>query len=223
LLLFSLISSPVAGLNSVNIIPPGGKPYGLPYSEHIKNFWKWNLAIPAKDNPINDPTGEKCATGQSNTSSPVFYLAFNNGGFSQRTCKVPAGKALFIPVMQVEESGKEFPKAQTAQDLSKAAKTDQDSVNSLYLKIGDKEYNYQDLLKYRTHTDPFIVNFANNGIFGILQGGPTNDVADGFYILTQPLAKGTYPIHFKSSLICAQPDCDTPNFAQDITYTIIAQ
>jgi hypothetical protein len=58
--------------------------------------------IPAKDNPIKDPTGEKCAIGQSNTSSPVFYLAYNNGGFSQRTCKVPAGKALFIPVMMVE-------------------------------------------------------------------------------------------------------------------------
>jgi hypothetical protein len=223
LLLFSLTLSPVGAFNSVNILPPGGKPYGLPYSEHIKNFWRWILGIPAKDNPINDPTGEECTTGQSNTSSLVFYLAFNNGGFSQRTCKVPAGKALLIPVMQREISQKEFPsEALTAADLSKAATTDQNSVTSLYLKIGDKEYNYQDLLKYRTHTDPFIVNFANNGIFGILQGGPTNDVADGFYIMTEALAKGTYPIHFKSSLICTQPDCDTPNFAQDITYTIIA-
>jgi hypothetical protein len=223
MLLVSLTLSPVAALNSVNILQPGGKPYGLTYAEHIKNFWRWNLGIPAKDNPINDPTGEKCATGQLNTSSPVFYLAPNNGGFSQRTCKVPAGKALFIPVMLVEISQKEFPKALTAQDLSKAATTDQNSVNSLYLKIGDKEYNYQDLLKYRTHTDAFNLTFANNGIFGILQGGPTRAVADGFYILTQPLAKGTYPIHFKSSLICTQPDCDTPNFAQDITYAITAQ
>ena len=87
----------------------------------------------------------------------------------------------------------------------------------------NKEYNYQDLLKYRTHTDAFNVNFANNGIFGIVQGGPTRAVADGFYILTQPLAKGTYPIHYKSSLICTQPDWYTPNYAQDITYTIIAQ
>jgi hypothetical protein len=220
--MLSLTSSPVAALNSVNILPLGGKPYGLTYAQHIENFWKWLLGIPAKDNPINDPTGDKCALGQ-NTSSPVFYLGINNGGFSQRTCKVPAGKALLIPVMQVEISKKEFPKAQTDQDLSKAATTDQNSVNSLYLKIGDKEYNYQDLLKYRTHTDAFNVNFANNGIFGIVQGGPTRAVADGFYILTQPLAKGTYLIHFKSSLICTEPDCDTPNFANDIAYTIIAQ
>jgi hypothetical protein len=222
MLLFSITLSPVAGQSSVNILPPGGKPYGLPYAQQIMNFWKWSIGIPAKDNPVNDPTGEKCAAGQ-NSSSPLFYLSFNNGGFSQRTCKVPAGKALFIPVLESEISQKESPKSITDQDLSKAAATDAGSVNSLYLKIGDKEYNYQDLLKYRTHTDAFNLNFANNGLFGITQGGPTRAVADGFYVMTEPLAKGTYPIHIKASLICLQLDCVDPNFAKDITYTIIAQ
>ena len=104
------------------------------------------LSIPAKDNPINDVTGAKCATGQSNTNSSVFYLAFNNGGTSQRTCKVPAGKGLLIPVMEVEKSDKEAP-GSSVQDLDKSAKKDQDSVNSLYLQIGDKVYNYNDLVK----------------------------------------------------------------------------
>jgi hypothetical protein len=48
-------------------------------------------------------------------------------------------------------------------------------------------------------------------------------VADGFYILTEPLKKGSYPIHFKSSLICPDPNCADPNFVQDITYNIIAE
>jgi hypothetical protein len=222
MLLISLTISPVAGLNSLNIIPPSEKPYGLTYEQHIKNFWKWSLGIPAKDNPINDPTGEKCASGQVNASSPVFYLPYNNGGFSQRTCKVPAGKALLIPLMMGESSGKEFPKA-SIQDLNRSASADQDSVNSLYLKIGDKVYNYQDLLKYKRLTSVFDVTFPDKGIFGVLQGGPTKAIADGFYVITEPLAKGTYFIHFKSSLLCTQPDCTDPNFAQDITYTIIAQ
>jgi len=220
ILLFSTILSPVAGLNTVNIFPPGGKPYGLTYADHIKNFWKWAIKTPANENPVNDPTGVKCATGQENTNSSVFYLAFNNGGTSQRTCKVPAGKALFIPVMQVESSDKELPKASVA-DLSNSAKNDQDHVNSLYLKIGDKEYNFQDLDKYRTHTDAFEVVFPDNGIFGVLKGGVSKAVADGRYIITEPLAKGTYPIHFKSSLI--DPSNPDTNFAQDITYKIIAQ
>jgi len=87
LLLLSPVAVAAAASNSVNIFPPGGKPYGLTYAEHIKNFWKWSLAIPAKDNPVNDPTGVKCTNGQSNTNSSVFYLAFNNGGISKEYAK----------------------------------------------------------------------------------------------------------------------------------------
>src|SRR5919109_360626 len=174
ILLFSLIFSPVAGSTAINIFPPGSKPYGLAYPNHIENFWKWTLGIPAKENPINDPTGQRCATGQSNTNSSVFYLAFNNGGVSERTCKVPAGKGLLIPVMQVEKSDKEFPAS--VEELDKSAKKDQDSVNSLYLKIGDKEYTYEDLLKYRTHTDVFDVIFPDKGIFGVMKGGVSKAV-----------------------------------------------
>ena len=215
-------SSASAVTPSVDIFPPDSRPYGLSYEEHIKNFWKWSLAIPAKDNPINDPTGDKCAAEQSNSNSSVFYLAFNNGGKSERTCEVPIGKGLLIPVMQVEWSDKEFPKA-SLQELDASAKKDQDSVNSLYLKIGDKEYDYQSLLKYRSHTDPFNVTFPDNGIFGVIQGGDSQAVADGFYIITEPIANGTYPVHFKSSLLCTDPGCSEPNFAQDIKYTIIAK
>jgi hypothetical protein len=222
ILLFSFVMLPVAGSNPVNISPPGSKPYGLPYDKHIENFWKWTLGIPAKDNPINDPTGEKCATGQLNTNSSVFYLAFNNGGISERTCKVPAGKGLFIPVMQVELSDKDTPGA-TVEELKLSAKTDQDSVNSLYLKIGDKEYNFEDLRKYRTDTDGFDVDYADNGIFGIVEGGPTKAVADGYYIMTDPLPKGNHTVHYKSSLSCLDPGCAEPNFAQDIKYNIIAE
>jgi hypothetical protein len=220
ILIFSLIMLPVAGLSSLNIFPPEAKPYGLTYADHIKNFWKWILKIPSNQNPNNDATGAKCTTGQQNTNSSVFYLAPNNGGTSQRTCKVPAGKGLFIPVMPMEASDKELPKASVA-DLSKSAKDDQDHVNSLYLKIGDKEYNFQDLNKYRTRTDGFDAVFPDNGIFGVIKGGASKAVADGRYIITEPLAKGTYNIHFKSSLI--DPSNPNTNFAQDITYNVIAE
>jgi hypothetical protein len=222
MLLFFFVVLSVEGSTLVNIFPPGSKPYGLPYAKHIENFWKWNLGIPAKDNPIDDPTGEKCATGQSNSNSSLFYLAFNNGGVSERTCKVPVGKGLFIPVMQVEFSDKEVP-GSTLEELKLSAKTDQDSVNSLYLKIGDKEYNFDDLRKYRTNTDTFDANFADNGIFGVIEGGPSKVVADGYYIMTDPLQKGNYTVHYRSSLSCLDPGCAEPNFAQDIRYNIIVE
>ena len=221
-LFLSFVFLPVAGSIPVNILPPGGNPHGLPYADHIENFWKWALAIPAKDNPINDPTGEKCASGQSNTNSSVFYLSGNNGGKSERTCIVPAGKGLFIPVMQMEVSDKEAPNS-TLEDLKLAAKTDQDSVNSLYLKVGDKEYNFDDLRKYRMNTDIFEVDYADNGLFGVTEGGPSKVAADGYYILTDPLPKGNHSVHYVSSLSCLDPGCAEPSFAQDIKYNIIAK
>jgi hypothetical protein len=137
-------------------------------------------------------------------------------------CEVPSGKGLLIPVMTVEWSDKESPGA-SIEELHSAAKKDQDSVNSLYLKIGDKEYQYTDLLNYRTHTDDFDVVFPDNGLFGVIEGGPSKVVADGFYIITEPLGKGNYPIHVKSSLICLDPDCAEPNYAKDYTYNVIAK
>jgi hypothetical protein len=222
ILALSVIVLPVTASSSVNIHPPGSKPYNLTYADHAKNFWKWTLAIPASENPVNDQTGEKCSNGQTNSNSSVFYLSFNNGGKSERKCTVPTGTALLIPVMQVAITDKDIPGA-SIEELDSATKKDQDSVNSLYLKIGDKEYNYNDLLKYRTHTDAFDVVWADKAIFGIIDGGPAKAVADGFYIITEPLKNGTYPIHFKSSLICPDPDCADPNFVQDIQYTIIAE
>jgi len=211
--------SATAASNSFNIFPPGGNPYGLSYSEHVKNFWKWILAIPANDNPFNDNTGEKCATGQSNTSSSVFYLAPNGGGHSERTCKVPVGKGLVIPVMHVEESQFEAP-GDSADQLSAAAKKDQDSVNSLYLKIDDRLYMMNNLTKYRTHTEPFETTWPDKAIFGIEKGGNSTVVADGWYIITEPLAKGNHTIYFKSSL---PPDpSGAEGYATDIKYNIIA-
>jgi hypothetical protein len=207
--------------NSVRIFTPESKPYGLSYEDHIKNFWRWVISLPADKSPWHDQTGANCANVQLGTNSSVFYLSSNGGGMSNRTCKVPSGKGLFIPVSPMEISDKESPGASIEQ-LDKIAKKDQDSVTSLYLKIGDKEYNLAELSKYRTHTGVFDVVFPKNAIFGASEGN-SKAVADGYYVITEPLAKGTYKIHYASSLICPGTGCLQPNFAQDVKYTIIVQ
>jgi hypothetical protein len=217
----SITVAAAASNNSVDIFTPDSRPYGLTFQEHVKNFWKWVISLPKDKSPWNDPTGANCAIGQSGTNSSVFYLGSNGGGTSYRTCKVPAGKSLFIPVSPMEVSDKESPNSSIDQ-LSQIAKQDQDSVNSLNLKIGDKVYNYQDLLKYRTHTERIDVVFPDNAVFGVMHGGPSKAVADGFYIITKPLAKGTYTIQYESA-ICKGVGCLQTNFAQNIIYTIIAE
>lgn len=223
--LLSLLLSPmsqVLGSGAVNIFSPENEPHGLTYEQHIMNFWQWLLSIPKDQNPWNDVTGSHCSAGQEGTNSSVFYLSGNGGGKSERVCTMPANKSALLPIMVVEWSSKEAPGA-SIEDLHSSAKQDQDSVNSLYLKIDDREWNYKDLINYRTHTDAFDVVFPDSGIMGVTEGGPSKVVADGFYIITEPLPEGNHTIQYKGSLLCLEIGCDEPNFAQDIKYTIIAK
>ena len=47
-------------------------------------------------------------------------------------------------------------------------------------------------------------------------------VADGWYIITEPLAKGNHTIYFKSSLL-PDPTTGAEGYATDIKYNIIAE
>jgi hypothetical protein len=212
---------PVKGSSSVGIVPPDSEPYGLTYAEHAQNFWKW-LSIPVRESPIDDTTRDKCTVGQSNSNSSVFYLGEGEGKV-ERTCTVPAGKGLLIPVMEVEMSDKEVP-GSSVEELGSAAKKDQDSVNSMYLMVDDNEYTYDDLIEYRlSQPTVFQVTFPDNGVFGVKEGGPSTVAADGFYILTEPLTAGNHIVHFRSSLLCTEPGCTEPAFAQDVSYNIVAK
>jgi hypothetical protein len=220
-LVVMLSSACVAYPLPVNIYPPGSSPYGISYKDNIKNYWRHIISIPADQSPMKDKTGEKCAVGQENSSSPVFYLAGTGGGKAERTCTIPYGKGVLIPVMNVEISDKEVPN-KPVEDLHKFATQDQDSVTSLYLRVNDKEYDFEYLKSYRIHTDAFDVVFPENPIFGVTPG-KSKAVADGYYIMTDVLPKGKHEIHFKSSLRCPEVDCPEPTFAQDVKYTLMVK
>jgi len=54
------------------------------------------LTIPPEQNPVADTNGQFAAVGQS---GPVWFLAGTLGGAAERTVTVPAGKALFFPML----------------------------------------------------------------------------------------------------------------------------
>ena len=209
-----------ASPTSVNIFPPGSKPYGLSTDEHIENFWKWQISIPAEpegEHPISDSTGEKCTKGQSNSNSSVFYLSGAGGKTVNRICTIPAGKGVLIPVMTVVATEKEYPGSSVA-ELAEIVKKDQDSVNALSLDINGKHYAFDDLKKFRTTTGEFEVTFPKDGIFGVTEEGRSKAVADGYYLITEPLSQGNYSIHYKGAL--GDP-LEGTNFQHDITYRLM--
>ncbi len=216
-LIVFIVLYPIAGVHAapVKIFPIESSPYGLPYEEHIKNFWKWQISLPADQGPVSDKTGERCAVGQANSNSSVFYLSGGGGGNWDRTCKVPAGKGVLIPVMTVVGTDKEYPNY-TVEELSYYAKADQDGVATLHLSINGTEYDKNYLDKFRTHTGAFDVVFPENGLFGVTNPGKSKAVADGHYIITEPLSKGKHEIRFGGSI----PDI---MFTENIKYTLLIE
>jgi hypothetical protein len=205
----------------IDIFPTNSKPYGQSYEDHIKNYWRLMLSIPQNQNPMEDTTGERCTFGQEKSNSSVFYLSGSTGGPSALTCNMKAGQGIFIPIITVEASQAEAPRA-TIEELHKIAKEDQDSVTSLYLKINDREFSEEELQKFRTHTKEFEVMFPEGALFGA-SAGPSVAVADGYYVITEPLSPGNYSLHIKGSLGCLNPECTEPSYAGDIRYNLIVE
>lgn len=221
LLSFLMTSISAENINSITLFPPENKPFGLSYEQHVINYNKFILSIPVDKNPSTDEKGENCAYKQNINNSSIFYLTGGSGGEYTRICHMNSGLGLFIPIIEVEASTAEVPGA-TIERLHQIAKKDQDNVNSLYLKINDKEYEYDDLKKYRTHTKDFEVTFPDDALFGV-EPGLSKVVADGHYVITNPLSPGNYVIKFGGSLVCFGVDCIEPMFATMTTYNLIVK
>jgi hypothetical protein len=94
-------------------LAPGSAPAGLlcvfarraagsaypPASLLAAKWWEWALETSASEKPLTDTTGQFAAVNLPN--GPVWFLAGNTGGITVRTFTVPAGKALFFPIVNV--------------------------------------------------------------------------------------------------------------------------
>lgn len=205
--------------NNSMIFPPDSEPYGLTYGEWTAVWWKWFLSIPTKENPINDPTGELCDSGQS---GPVWFLVGSGGGEAKRSCDVPAGKAILIPAIIVECSKAEDESKQTEADLRACAKSDQDLVTDVWATVNDVEIPDEQV--YRVDSPLFNFTFIADNVISAPEG-PTEAVSDGFWIFLKPLPPGNHDIHVGGILQEGDPTVTTSfTFVEDSTYhlTIVA-
>lgn len=79
------------------VVPIDATPHGKTYGHWAAHWWQWALQQVAPRSPVTDPTGQFCAEGQV---GDVWFLAGQIvPGSTQRSCTVPAGKALFFPLL----------------------------------------------------------------------------------------------------------------------------
>lgn len=209
--------------NSVGIFPLNSKPFGLSYEDHIKNYWKFALSLPNDVNPWNDETGEMCRNGQESVNSSIFYLSPGGGGNFTRVCKIPSGSGIFIPVLVGEFSLSELGKDAKKEDLRAFAENDKDNMHVFTLDIDDNKLDTEDLREYGIVTSLFNLTFPENNLFGA-EPGPTLAAADGYYIITEPLEKGTYVIRTYGEMCTKDDGCPAgDNFKGMVNTTLIVE
>ena len=81
------------------VAPINSQQYGMTYGQWNARWWQWSFSVPASKNPALATNGAlDCSVGQSGN---VWFLAgqFLSAGTFTRSCTIPAGKALFIPLI----------------------------------------------------------------------------------------------------------------------------
>ncbi len=194
------------------ILPPGSSPYGLTYAEWSVKWWQWVLSLPATNNPIADTAA--CGAGQS---GHVWFLV---GAFPPttitRTCTIPAGTALFLPIYNAWADNTWCPDwtTYTAQELVDIVNGYMTGASGLtctidgvpveglnpaatsVYRVGAQLFSYT-----LAQTDNLIANYLGP-VFGVdltcIADGTTVAPAaeDGVFLMVAPLSAGEHTIHF---------------------------
>ena len=197
------------------IVPPNIPTFGATYGEWSARWWQWFYMLPANATHPSAWSGPSdCGTGQL---GPVWFLVGipTAAGTTTIDCHIPAGKALFFPIINVECSNVEAPPFQglTPQARHQCAHTDVSSVgNSLVAAVDGRSIN--DLQTFEAQSPDFDFAVPVSNVVPLLpsSGDFAQSSADGYYLMLF-LTPGQHTIHFGAIL-------SNFSFRVDTTYTL---
>ena len=195
-----------------HILPPHARNI---YSSYQAKWWQWATSLPADHNPLLDT-----ADGTAGQSGPVWYLGGVFGtGPANRTLTVPAGKALFFPVINLAYFLTD--PTDTEEGSRELIGTIMDHIVSSFVEIDGRPVAHHD--RFRTQSRLFDIGpLPANNILGVDAGLVIPTVDDGLYLLLLPLSPGEHTIRFGGHVLVP---ADVPvvggfEFSQDVTYHI---
>lgn len=179
------------------LIPPAKPVAGASQEEWSKRWWRWALSFDDDDSPVADRNGSLCAEGQS---GPVWFLAGTYGtARTIRSCRVPAGKTLFFPLINYVTFEPEDADESCASLKRRAAELTP-APDALVLEVNGKRFT--GLAAHRQ---------ATRRCFHIADDDDTLAAGNGFYVALGPLQRGRYTLNFGGIL---------PGMSQAVTYTL---
>jgi len=205
-----------AGLGP-KVVAPNAKVYGKKYSEWSANWWQWAMSLPVDGHPFVDDPSFDVTAGQT---GDVWFLA-TPFATTVRTCTIPAGKALFVGLMNAEASDLEG-YGSTAEEQLAGATYQADHITSVACDVNGVPVHK--LEKNRVISPQFPFTAPNPWIFGS-EGGNGTAVADGYFVMITPLSPGQHTVRIRGSVHFAVADGDPFDFdaEADVTYVLNVQ
>jgi hypothetical protein len=229
-----MISTPAVFADEVNpgVFAIDSQPYGLTYGQWSEKWWQWALSQTALDNCPNE-------------SGPVWFLTAP----TQSNCVIPANRAIMFPTFNVEWSAAEaqlqasttpgqtclvptHPNGTTYAALLACARaqannvTEQEDNATATLDATVDGRTLHSLEEYRAHSKrpPFTFTAVSGNLFGV-PTGTSQSVADGFWIMLEPLSSGKHRLHFSATV--PFPNVNPPGtpftFTTEADYCLIVQ
>ena len=185
--------SPPAGKNSF-AYPTSSHPFGSSYAEWSAEWWRWVMELPLEDHPSTETDNFDVTAGQA---GDVWFLAApvvsDPGSPVTRACTIPAGKALFLPLICAEWSSLEgSPTLQEQQEIA-AWQADHIVPGSLFCTLDGAVLSKP--TAYRFMSPQFTFEAPTPWLFGDT-GGSATSVGDGYYVFLKELAEGQHTLHY---------------------------
>jgi hypothetical protein len=191
--------------NRNRIVEPGEEYSDRSYNELVSKWTNWLVAEPIATNPAFDPDGRFC---DRNQDGKVWFLASTFEGIADRTCEIPAGKAIFLSLGGAFVSfAPDFPAAgdpclQMATPLERVRCDVNNDVpvapNVSFQVVLDGD-PVEDLFAFRAQSQPggFTLRVPNPSFLtdlGITPGNRSTAVGDGYFLFLKPLRPGEHTL-----------------------------
>ena len=183
------------------------------------SWWKWALQTPASVNPVTDMTGANCGQNQTNA---YWFLAGTFGTSPvTRTCTVPFGRTLFLPLVNSFYGAflNDAPETRTEAYVRAAAACTVPADITLTVD-GIRVFNPKQFFTGNpdSRSPLFDIQLPTDNIYGVddtvvpqLKLSPSAE--QGYYYYVPALLPGRHVIRWVAK------GC-VPNAVQDITYNL---
>lgn len=171
------------------------KPYGISYGDWVARWWQWNIGISPAEHPRDHFSSQTCTIHQNGS---VWFLPDILSGKEERTCTIPNGKAILVPLLTgFCDDDNTDPSVKTDEGLRKCA-----MQGNEYGVIGASldGQNLQNIDQDRTQTRFFNLTVPTNNFCNCVSG-TFKTMADGFFVFLKPLPAGKHDLILTTSVM----------------------